>query len=142
MEILEQQEYWRPWLIMQVVSHAVPAILNHPFLHLVAIRGKLSAPSSRLFLQQTVDLTLYHSGWVSRLVSICEDLLFEIYDPLIGHLIAATATIPWFFQFAGDHKVSKKAEEDFRKCEGLLSRMSLTWPHIRRKVRDHQFRWL
>lgn len=120
---------------MQIASHAAPALLNHPFLHLVVIRGKLSVPLSRLFLQQTVDLALFHSERIFRLISICQDLTFKVYDPLICNLVAATATIPWFFQFAEDPNVWRKAEENLRICETLLGRMALMWPHIHRKVR-------
>ncbi|KAF7591893.1 hypothetical protein BBP40_000940 [Aspergillus hancockii] len=133
-ELLQQQEYWRPWITMQVFSHAIPAILNHPFIHLVAMRGNCGVPQSRLFLQQTVDMALFHSGWVFRLIQTCEDLQFEISDPLIAHAVAATATIPWLFQFARDHKVSKKAYEDLGRCERFLSRISNLWPHISRKL--------
>ncbi|KAE8130929.1 hypothetical protein BDV38DRAFT_290947 [Aspergillus pseudotamarii] len=133
-EIMQQQEYWSPWLAMQMLSHASPAILNHPFLHLVAMRGGRGVPQSRLFLQQTVDLALFHSGWVFQFIQFCENLQYEINDPLIGHAVAATATIPWLFQFARDPKVSKKAYDDLGKCERFLSRISSTWPHISRKV--------
>lgn len=135
-EILAQQDYWRPWITMQVISHAAPAVLNHPFLHLSAIPGKVSASRSRLFLQQTVDLALFHSGWVFRLIQICEDLTFEVNDPIVGHLVAATATIPWFYQFAGDCEVAKKAGQDVHRCKALLGRLSIKWPHIQQKVRE------
>lgn len=133
-EIMQQQEYWNPWLAMQILSHALPAILNHPFIHLVAMRGSRGVPQSRLFLQQTVDLALFNSGWVFQFVQFCENLHHEINDPLIGHAVAATATIPWLFQFARDPKVSKKAYDDLGRCERFLSRISSTWPHISRKV--------
>ncbi|KAE8416583.1 hypothetical protein BDV36DRAFT_310045 [Aspergillus pseudocaelatus] len=133
-EIMQQQEYWSPWLAMQMLSHASPAILNHPFIHLVAMRGSRGVPQSRLFLQQTVDLALFHSGWVFQFIQFCENLQYEINDPLIGHAVAATATIPWLFQFARDTKVSKKAYDDLGRCERFLSRISSTWPHISRKL--------
>ncbi|KAJ8114543.1 hypothetical protein OPT61_g3601 [Boeremia exigua] len=133
-ELTDRQAYWRPWLMMQVISHAAPAILNHPFLQLVVIRAKLNRPSSRLFLQQTVDLALFHSGWVSRLISICDDMFFEIHNPLIGNVVAATATVPWFFQFVEDDATSSKARADLQRCKGLLVRLSSTWPHLRCKL--------
>ncbi|KAJ1717842.1 hypothetical protein NYO67_196 [Aspergillus flavus] len=133
-EIMQEQEYWSPWLAMQMLSHASPAILNHPFVHLVAMRGSRGMPQSRLFLQQTVDLALFHSGWVFQFIQFCENLQYEINDPLIGHAVAATATIPWLFQFARDPKVSKKAHDDLGRCERFLSRISSTWPHISRKL--------
>lgn len=133
-ELAEQQQYWNPWIAMQFIAHASPALLNHPFIHLVVMRGNHGIPQSRHFLQQIVDQALFHSGWVFRFVQACEDLPFVINDPMIGHLVAATATIPWIFQFASDTKVSKKATEDLGKCERFLSRMATTWPHISQKV--------
>ncbi|OQV05766.1 Fungal Zn2-Cys6 binuclear cluster domain-containing protein [Cladophialophora immunda] len=131
-EIAEQDGYWRPWAAMEIISHAAPAILNHPFLHIVAMRSNQGVPQSRLFLQQTVDQALFHAGWVFRLIHICEDL--EQHDPLIGHLVAATATIPLFFQFAKDQKVAQKAKQDLAKGDEYLSRMSGEWPHIAQKL--------
>ncbi|KIW23627.1 uncharacterized protein PV07_11813 [Cladophialophora immunda] len=131
-EIAEQDGYWRPWAAMEIISHAAPAILNHPFLHIVAMRSNQGVPQSRLFLQQTVDQALFHAGWVFRLIHICEDL--EQHDPLIGHLVAATATIPLFFQFAKDQKVAQKAKQDLAKGDEYLSRMAGEWPHIAQKL--------
>jgi hypothetical protein len=133
-ELHEQREYWVPWVLMQVVSHAIPAILNHPFIHLVAMRDKPKGPQSRLFLQQTVDQALYHSAWVFRLLRSCESQNFEVYDPLVGQLVAVLATIPWLFQRTSDVKVAQKARGDLSWCKGFLGRLSTSWPHISQKV--------
>lgn len=133
-EILQQQEYWRPWIMMEIISHSAVAILNHPFIHLVVLRGKPEVLQSPLFHQQTVDQALYHSGWVFRLVQICEEVGFGIDNPLIGNLVAATSTIPWIFQFSKDPKVSKRADEDIRTGVRLLNRISTTWSLISHKV--------
>ncbi|ETS77441.1 hypothetical protein PFICI_11315 [Pestalotiopsis fici W106-1] len=132
-EVKEQQEYWRPWIVMQLIFHAAPALINHPFVHLSATR-RARLPQSRHFLQQTVDNALFHSGWVFRLIETCEDLLFDLHDPLIGHVVAATATIAWLFQFAADSNVSARAKRGFMQCGKLLRRLALLWPHIARKV--------
>ncbi|KAF2996772.1 hypothetical protein E8E14_004340 [Neopestalotiopsis sp. 37M] len=132
-EIREQQEYWHPWIVMQLIFHAAPALINHPFVHLSATR-RARLPQSRHFLQQTVDNALFHSGWVFRLIETCEDLLFDLHDPLIGHVVAATATIAWLFQFAADATVSARATKGFMQCGKLLRRLALLWPHIARKV--------
>lgn len=133
-ELHEQREYWVPWVLMQVASHAIPAILNHPFIHLVAMRDRPKGPQSRLFLQQTVDQALYHSAWVIRLLRSCEAQDFEVYDPLVGQLVAVLATIPWLFQRASDSKVAQKARDDISWCKGFLSRFSKSWPHISQKA--------
>lgn len=133
-ELHDQREYWIPWFVMQVLSHAIPAIVNHPFIHLVAMRDKLKGPQSHLFLQQTVDQALHHSAWVTRLLRSCEAQNFEINDPLVGHLVAVVATIPWLFQRASDVKVAQKAKDDLDWCKSFLGRLSTTWPHIAQKV--------
>lgn len=134
MEILEQQDYWHPWITMQLIFHAAPALINHPLAHLSATR-RAHLPQSRHFLQQTVDNALFHSGWIFRLIETCEDLLFELHDPLIAHVVAATATIAWLFQFAADSSVSSRAKNGFVQCRKLLTRLALLWPHVASKVR-------
>lgn len=133
-EMDELREYWRPWVMMQIISHSSSAMLNHPMIHLFAMKGRTSLSQSSNFLQQTVDQAIFHAGWVFRLVRTCEDLEFEFNDPFIGHLVAATATIPWIFQFAKDRRVSLNAEKDMSTCARLLSQVSSNWPAISLKV--------
>ncbi|KIV78242.1 hypothetical protein PV11_09978 [Exophiala sideris] len=133
-ELLEHQEYWAPWALMEIAAHAIPSILNHPFIHLVTTHGDKRARGSRVYYQQTVDRALYNSGWVARLLRILDNLPFELTNPLIGHMVAGTATVLWFFQFARDSTVSHKAKEDLGTCEQFLARMSSRWPHIAQKV--------
>lgn len=133
-ELVKRREYWIPWVLQQVTSHATTAILNHPFVHLVAMRDRLHGLPPRQFLQQTVDLALYHSAWVFKFLRFCEEQDFGIYDPLIGHLVAVVATIPWLFQRAIDPKIAQKAKDDLAWCKGFLERLSATWPHIAHKV--------
>ncbi|SPJ74242.1 uncharacterized protein FTOL_03972 [Fusarium torulosum] len=133
-EITETREYWIPWVLQQVTSHAITAILNHPFIHLVAMRDRSRGLQSRQFLQQTVDLALYHSAWVFKFLKFCDEQKFKIYDPLVGHLVAVVATIPWLFQRATDHKVAQKAKTDLDWCKDFLERLSVTWPHITQKL--------
>ncbi|KAM6522927.1 hypothetical protein FALCPG4_012539 [Fusarium falciforme] len=133
-EICSYLEYWHPWLTMHMTLHASLALMNHPFIHLVALRRKKGVYQSRLFLQQVIDQALLHTGWVVWLVDMFKDASFEIYNPLLGSIVAAIATIPWLYQFAKDNKVSRKAVEDLDKCEMFLQRLSFTWPHISRKL--------
>ncbi|KAG4283290.1 hypothetical protein FPRO04_13275 [Fusarium proliferatum] len=133
-ELQDQREYWIPWLLMQVVTHAITAILHHPFIHLVAMRDRSSGLQARSFLQQTVDQALFNSAWVFKLLRLCEELRFEVCDPLVGQLVAVVATIPWLFQRAIDPKVAEKAKGDLEWCKGFLERLSSTWPHIMQKL--------
>ncbi|RGP77230.1 hypothetical protein FLONG3_4745 [Fusarium longipes] len=134
MDLIEHREYWIPWVLQQVSSHGTTAILNHPFVHLVAMRDRQHGLPPRQFLQQTVDLTLYHSAWVFKFLRFCEEHNLEIYDPLIGHLVAVVATIPWLFQRAIDPKIAQKARDDLAWCKTFLETLSITWPHIAHKL--------
>lgn len=133
-EVLQQRDYWIPWVLLQVECHAYLSILNHPFIHLVAVRNCSKGPQSGLFLQHTVDSALFNSGWVFHFLRLCEDHQLEIFDPFVGHLLAAVATIPWLFQFVEDEKVSQKAIQDLGWCKGYISRVSTVWPHISQKA--------
>ncbi|KAF4332161.1 hypothetical protein FBEOM_14053 [Fusarium beomiforme] len=133
-EIETYREYWNPWLTTHLILHASLALLNHPFIHLVALHHNKGVSQSRLFLQQVVDQALFHSGWVFWLVGIFENLSFEIHNPLIGLAVAATSTIPWLYQFVRNTKIAHKATQNFDKAKRLLQRLSETWPCMSRKV--------
>ncbi|KAI6772846.1 hypothetical protein HG530_003804 [Fusarium avenaceum] len=119
-EFERHREYWAPWLLFQITAHATQALLNHPFIHLVTLRRANRPSQPRLFLQQTVDQAMFHSAWVARLVQTCVDRGLMVYDPLISDLVAATATIPWLFQYARDTKVSETSKDNYRKCVDFL----------------------
>jgi hypothetical protein len=137
-ELSTHRQYWHPWIAMQLFSHAIPAILNHPFIHLSALRdGTGGAARSRFFLQQTVDTAVLHSAWVARLLQMCDELGFEIQSPLIGDVVASTATVAWLFQFTGDAKTRSTATENFKTFQTVLSRLSASWPNLSTKVSLH-----
>ncbi|KAK5047020.1 hypothetical protein LTR84_006962 [Exophiala bonariae] len=136
-ELLEHQEYWISWALMQIASHTIPAILNHPFIHLIARSSHEGNHTIRpsFYLQQTVDLALFHAGWVAQLLLIFERFPFEITNPVVGHMITATATVFWIFQFSRDIAVSTKAKDDLGKCERFLGKLAAKWPHIDQKLK-------
>ncbi|KAI5463873.1 hypothetical protein BGZ63DRAFT_382479 [Mariannaea sp. PMI_226] len=133
-EVSEQHEYWVPWVLMQLQCHAYLAILNHPFIHLVAVRNCSKGSQSGMFLQQTLDSALFNSGWVFRFLQLCEGHQLDLCDPFLGHLIATVATIPWLLQFVEDEKISLKASQDLILCKSFLKRLSSLWPHISQKL--------
>lgn len=134
-ELIRDHEYWTPWITMQIASHAAQAVLNSPFVQLVGLRDTGRVFQPRSFLQQTVDQALFHARWVFRMLQLCENLNYKIYDPLIGQIVAATATIPWLFQFSRDNAVSESSREDLQRCERLLSHLGAYWPQAAWKVR-------
>ncbi|KAG5655424.1 hypothetical protein KAF25_000673 [Fusarium avenaceum] len=133
-DLKENREYWAPWVSFQIMMHATQAILNNPFVQLVALRRAGRKFQPRSFLQNTVDQALFHAEWVSRLVQMCADRQFEVNDPLIGQAVAGCVSILWIFQFARDRKVSEKAKENLAICETFLGHLSRKWPHIAEKV--------
>ncbi|KAM5360534.1 hypothetical protein ACJA88_014805 [Fusarium oxysporum] len=133
-EVLQQREYWIPWVLMQVQCHAYLSILNHPFIHLVAVRNCSKGLQSGIFLQHTIDAARFHSNWVFHFLRLCDEHQLELRDPFIGHLVAAVATIPWLLQFVEDKQVSQKAAHDVTWCSMYLSRISQTWPYIYQKL--------
>ncbi|KAF4456496.1 hypothetical protein F53441_1400 [Fusarium austroafricanum] len=133
-DLSENREYWAPWVLFQIMMHATQAILNNPFVQLVALRRAGRNFQPRSFLQNTVDQALFHAEWVSRLVQMCTDRQFEVNDPLIGQAVAGCVSILWIFQFARDRKVSEKAKENLGTCETFLGHLSRKWPHIAEKV--------
>lgn len=135
-ELSENREYWSPWVLTQIVSHAATAALDNPFIQLVAHRQATGISQPRSFLQQTVDRALFNYQWVARLVQMCEDVPFAICDPLVGYAVATTATIPLLFQFARDVEVAAKAKENLVTFERVLANLSGHWPHIAHKVRN------
>ncbi|KAF5686748.1 C6 transcription factor [Fusarium denticulatum] len=128
-EISGQREYWNPWMITQIIWHAAQAILNHPFLHLIVLRSQDEIPQSCLFLQQRVEMAMYHAGWLFRIIRMSNGAM-EIVDPMIGAAVAATATVQWLFQFSKETKVARRAQQDLVWCDALLSKMATMWPHL------------
>ncbi|KAH6683528.1 hypothetical protein F5X68DRAFT_137095, partial [Plectosphaerella plurivora] len=135
-DIAQNPEYWRPWILMQITHHATWAVLHHPFIHIVGLRDdKTRRQPPRLFMQGVIDQAQYHSQWVGRLVQACKALDFDIHCPLLGTLVAATATVAWVFRFAPDGAASSKAIECFKSCEGFVKTAAATWPHIEEKAK-------
>ncbi|KAI4593723.1 hypothetical protein KJ359_009002 [Pestalotiopsis sp. 9143b] len=133
-ELHRDQEYWRCWIMYHVRFHACFALLNHPFVHLVALRNANRSPSPRSFLQIVVDQALYHSSWVIRLINMCIEIGFDIHDPFTSDIVVAVATVPWIMQYARDQKVATRAEENLSQCRNFLSTLSQAWPRVVQKL--------
>lgn len=133
-EISSHREYWDPFMASQIIWHAIHAVLNHPFVHLFLLRSSRDVPPSCLFLQQRIDMALFHTGSLFRILQSFMDLM-NIVDPMVADFVAAAATVSWFFQFSADPKISRRAREELDKCDAFLSHVSGTWPHVNQKVR-------
>ncbi|WQF77411.1 hypothetical protein CDEST_02425 [Colletotrichum destructivum] len=124
-DVSENLEYWRPWVLMQITHHATSAVLNHPFIHISGLGEASRRQPPRLFMQGVVDQAQYHAQWVGRLVQMCEAAQFDILDPLLGTLVAATATVAWVFRFAPDSSAASKSVACFDICEGFNMQVKL-----------------
>ncbi|KAF4969876.1 hypothetical protein FSARC_2971 [Fusarium sarcochroum] len=132
-EVSQHREYWDPFMASQIIWHAIHAVLNHPFAHLFLLRSSKDVPPSCLFLQQRIDMALFHTGSLFRILQSFVDLM-DIVDPMVADFVAAAATVSWFFQFSADPKISRRAREDLNKCDAFLSHVALTWPHVNQKL--------
>lgn len=132
-EVSRHRDYWDPFMSSQIIWHAIHAILNHPFIHLFLLRSPKDVPPSCLFLQQRVDMALFHTGWLFRILQSFMDLM-DMVDPMVADFVAAAATVSWLFQFSTDAKISQRAREDLAKCDQFLNHVALTWPHVSQKV--------
>ncbi|KAJ5928934.1 hypothetical protein N7466_007890 [Penicillium verhagenii] len=134
-ELEMSRDYWGPWLFYQIAWHAVPCLLNHPFLLSMRLRNfRRTMPQS--FLRNSFEQLTFHSGWIIHFLELFESKGFEVSDPTLGHCVAIVATIYLQHSFADDHTFSRKAQTGFEKCLRFLRIMGCRWPHIDRQVRQ------
>ncbi|CAG8017984.1 unnamed protein product [Penicillium nalgiovense] len=136
-ELHANRDYWSPWLFFQLVWHAVPCLLNHPFLLSMRLRNfRRTMPQS--FLRNSFEQLTFHSGWVVHFLELIEMKSFEVSDPTIGQCVAIVATIYLQHSFVEDQAFNRKAQNGFEKCLRFLRNMGRRWPHIDRQARQLQ----
>ncbi|EED19234.1 conserved hypothetical protein [Talaromyces stipitatus ATCC 10500] len=136
-DILEKRAYWGPWLFIQLVWHAIPCILNHPFLLSMRLKNfRHTMPQS--FLRNSFEQITLHTGWILYFVDLLETKQYEVSDPTLGQCVAVVATIYLQHSFVDELSFREKAQAGFEKCMRFLRRMALRWPHIERQVRNLQ----
>ncbi|KAJ5671765.1 hypothetical protein N7507_000892 [Penicillium longicatenatum] len=134
-DLQANRDYWGPWLFYQIVWHAVPCLLNHPFLLSMRLRNfRRTMPQS--FLRNSFEQLTLHSGWIIHFLELFERKGYEVSDPTLGHCVAIVATIYLQHSFADDQTFSRKAQTGFEKCLRFLRLMGRRWPHIDRQVRQ------
>lgn len=60
--------------------------------------------------------------------------LMDIADAMVADAMAGAATVSLLFQFSRDEDIAQKAKNNSIICEGFLSHVAQTWPHITQKV--------
>jgi hypothetical protein len=138
-ELEEHRDYWAPWIFSQVVYHSVRAVLNHPFLHLRRTNGRQNLRSPT-FLQHAMDQAILHSSWIARILQMCVEKDFSIFDPFIGHLASVAATIHLFLQCSRDTELVSAASEHFEGCKSFLNNQAIEHLHLRCTVRPRPWR--
>lgn len=135
-ELHARRDYWSPWLLFQLAWHAVPCLVNHPFLLSMRLRNfRRTMPQS--FLRNSFEQLTFHSGWVLHFLELIELKDFEVSDPTIGQCVAIVATIYLQHSFVEDQAFNRKAQNGFEKCLRFLRNMGHRWPNIDRQVSPH-----
>lgn len=134
-ELEKDRDYWAPWIFSQIVYHSVRAVSNHPFLHLRRTNGRqrLRSPT---FLQHTTDQAILHSSWVARILQMCMEKDFSIFDPFMGYLASVAATIHLFLRFSRDPELVSAASEHFEGCKAFLDVQATQHLQLRYVVRS------
>ncbi|KAI9927103.1 hypothetical protein MW887_003486 [Aspergillus wentii] len=136
-ELHQRRDYWAAFLFLQMVYHAIPCLLNHPFLLSMRLRNfRRTMPQS--FLRNSFEQLTLHSGWILHFLDLIEMKGFEVSDPTLAHCVAIVATIYLQHSFVEDPAFNQKAQLGFDKCLRFLQAMGLRWPHIDRQVRQLQ----
>ncbi|KAH8702354.1 hypothetical protein BGW36DRAFT_372668 [Talaromyces proteolyticus] len=131
----QKREYWGPWLFLQLVYHAIPCLLNHPFLLSVRLKNfRQTMPQS--FLRNSFEQITLHAGWILYFVDLLQEKDFEVSDPTLGHCVAIVATIYLQHSFVEEVAFREKAQASFEKCLNFLQRMATRWPHIEKQVKN------
>jgi hypothetical protein len=132
-DLLAHRAYWGPWLFFQIAWHAIPCLLNHPFLLSMRLRNfRRTMPQS--FIRNSFEQLTFHSGWIVHFLELVKLKDFEVSDSTLGHCVVIVATIYLQHSFAEDQVFSKKAQTGFEKCLRFLRVMAHRWPHIDRQV--------
>ena len=132
-DLQAHRDYWGPWLFFQLLWHAVPCLLNHPFFLSMRLRGfRRTMPQS--FLRNSFEQLTLHSGWIVHFLELFEEKGFEVSDPTLGHCVTIVATIYLQHSFVEDAAFCRKAQTGFNKCLRFLRAMGHRWPHIDRQV--------
>lgn len=132
-DLQANRDYWGPWLFFQIVWHAVPCLLNHPFLLSIRLRNfRRTMPQS--FLRNSFEQLTLHSGWIVHFLELIESKGFDVSDPTLGHCVAIVGTIYLQHSFVEDQDFGTKAQTGFEKCLQFLRRLGHRWPHVDQQV--------
>lgn len=119
-ELRVNRDYWTVWLKEQFTYHAIPAVLNHPFLYIVGAQHNPNLAIPHTFWRRSSELALIHSTWITRLIDMVMDKQVLLIDPFFGHIAAIAATVHLYYCCAAAPKLKHKSNTDFAKCRRFL----------------------
>jgi hypothetical protein len=121
MEELEvNRDYWAPWLKEQFTYHAIPTVLNHPFLYIVGAQHNPNLAIPNTFWRRSSELALLHATWIVRMIDMVVDKQVPLADPFFGHVAAIAATVHLYYCCAAAPRLKHKSNTDFAKCRRFL----------------------
>jgi hypothetical protein len=119
-ELRVNRDYWAPWLKEQFTYHAIPTVLNHPFLYIVGAQYNPNLAIPNTFWRRSSELALLHSTWIVRMIDMVMDKQVPLADPFFGHVAAIAATVHLYYCCAAAPRLKHKSNTDFAKCRRFL----------------------
>ncbi|RWA14804.1 hypothetical protein EKO27_g298 [Xylaria grammica] len=119
-ELRRNHDYWAPWLKEQFTYHAIPTVLNHPFLYIVGAQHNPNLAIPNTFWKRSSELALLHATWIVRMIDMIVDKQVQLVDPFLGHIAAIAATVHLYYCCAAAAGLKQKSRTDFAKCRRFL----------------------
>ncbi|TRX92363.1 hypothetical protein FHL15_006749 [Xylaria flabelliformis] len=114
-ELRRNHDYWAPWLKEQFTYHAIPTVLNHPFLYIVGAQHNPNLAIPNTFWKRSSELALLHATWIVRMIDMIVDKQVQLVDPFLGHVAAIAATVHLYYSCAAAAGLKQKSKTDFAK---------------------------
>ena len=119
-ELKINRDYFAPWLKEQFMYHAIPTVLNHPFLYIVGAQHNPNLGIPNTFWRRSSEQALLHATWVVRMIDMVVDKRVPLVDPYFGHVAAIAATVHLYYCCAAAARLKHKSNRDFAKCRRFL----------------------
>ncbi|KEY64525.1 hypothetical protein S7711_03592 [Stachybotrys chartarum IBT 7711] len=119
-ELKMNRDYWATWLKEQFTYHAIPTVLNHPFLYIIGAQHNPNLGIPNTFWRRSSEQALLHATWIARMIDMVMDKQVELADPFFGHVAATAATVHLYYCCAAAVKLKHKSNADFAKCRRFL----------------------
>lgn len=127
-ELEENQDYWRPWLLIQFTYHAAQATLNHPFLYLTLSQQNPKFARSNTFWKKSMELVLLHSTWIARMIDMVDEKGVRLSDPFFACVATLAATVHMYYSCGPDQQLAVKSRIDLEKCRIFVKQFTSFLP--------------